>query len=89
MIIHRGSESVQGVLGSGEEVDHLALGMRAGIGAAGAPDPCLLPCEPGQGLFELPLDRQLADLELETGVPGALVFNEKGGSPKLPARSSC
>ena len=88
MIIHRRSESIQGVLRAREEVDDLSLGMSAGISAAGAPDPGFFTGEPEQGLFQLPLNRRLVGLKLETGVPGALVFNEKGGSPKLSARFS-
>ena len=87
MIIQRGGESVQWMLGSGEEIDHLALGMGPGIGAAGASDPGWLAREPGQGLFQLTLNRRMAGLKLESRVPGPLVFNQKGGPPKLPARS--
>ena len=89
MIIHRRRESIQGVLRASEEVDDLALGMSTGISAAGAPDPRLLAGESEQRLLQLPLNRRLVGLKLETGVPGALVFNEKGGSPKLSARFSC
>jgi len=32
------------------------------------------------------LDRRMIFLKLETGVFGPLVFNQKGGPPKLPAR---
>jgi len=64
----------------------LALGVGPGIGAAGAPDPGRLACELGQGLLQLSLDRRMIFLQLETGVFGPLVFNQKGGPPKLPAR---
>ena len=87
MVIQRGGEPFQGMLCAGEEIDELAFGMDSGIGAAGAPDPGFLAGEPGHGLFQLTLYGRLANLELETSVPGALVFNQKGGPPKLPARS--
>jgi len=69
------------VLGAGEEIDHLAFGVGSGIGAAGAPYPNLLPGESEQGFFQFALDGRLADLKLETGIPSAFVFNQKGGPP--------
>ena len=87
MEVQRGDESFQGMPGSGEEIDHLTLGMGPGIGAAGAPDPGLLASEPGYRFFQLPLDRRMTYLKLESGVVRPLVFNQKGGPPKLPARS--
>ena len=87
MKIQRRGESVQWMLGLGEEIHHLTFGVSAGIGAAGAPDPCWLARELGQGFFQLPLNRRMTGLKLESGVIGALVFNQKGGPPKLPARS--
>jgi hypothetical protein len=74
------------VLGCGEEIHHLALGVGPGIGAAGTPDPGRLSRELGQGLLQLSLDRWMIGLKLESGVFGPLVFNQKGGPPKLPAR---
>ena len=88
MVIERWGESFQGVLGRGEEIHHLALGMGPGVGAAGAPDPGWLARELGQGFFQLPLDRRVIGLKLESGVFRPLVFNQKGGPPKLPARSA-
>ncbi len=85
MVVQRGDELFQGMLGSGEEIDHLTFGVGPGIGAAGAPDPGRLARELGQGLFQLPLDRRMPDLKLEPGVIGPLIFNQKGGPPKLPA----
>jgi hypothetical protein len=85
MVVQREDEFFQGMLGRGEEIDHLTLGMGPGIGAAGAPDPNRLARKLGQSLFQLPLNRRLADLELEPGVSGPLIFNQKGGPPKLPA----
>jgi len=85
MEVQRGDESFQGMPGSGEEIDHLTLGVGPGIGAAGASDPSRLARELGQGLLQLPLNRRLADLKLEPGVIGPLIFNQKGGPPKLPA----
>ena len=76
------------MIGFGGEVHHLALGVGAGIGAACAPDPGWLAYESFQGFFQLPLDRRMANLELEPGVIGPLIFNQKGGPPKLPARSA-
>jgi len=76
------------MLGVGDEVHHLALSVGAGIGAACAPDPDRLARESFQGFFQLSLNRRLADLELESGVIGPLIFNQKGGPPKLPARSA-
>ena len=87
MEIQRRGESVQWVLGLSEEINHLPLGVGTGIGAASAPDPCWLARELGQGFFQLPLNRRMTGLKLESGVIGALVFNQKGGPPKLPARS--
>ncbi len=65
----------------------MALGVGPGIGAAGAPYPGRLARELGQGFFQLSLDRRMIGLKLESGVFGPLVFNQKGGPPKLPARS--
>ncbi|SVD97586.1 uncharacterized protein METZ01_LOCUS450440, partial [marine metagenome] len=42
--------------------------------------------ELGQGLLELALDRRIIGLKLKSGVFGPLVFNQKGGPPKLSAR---
>ena len=84
MVQPRG-ESSQWMLSSSEKIDHLALGMGPGIGAAGGPDPDRLARKLGQGLFQLPLNRRLADLELEPGVFCPLIFNQKGCPPKLPA----
>jgi len=71
----------------GEKIDHLALGVGPGIGAAGASDPGLLASEQGYRFFQLPLDRRMTCLKLESGVARPLVFNQKGGPPKLPAGS--
>ena len=87
MMVQRRGESFQWMLSSGEKIDHLALGMGPGISAAGAPDPGLLASEPGYRFFQLPLDRRMTCLKLESGVVRPLVFNQKGGPPKLPARS--
>ena len=75
------------MLSRGEKIDHLAFGVGPGIGAAGAPDPGLLASEPGYRFFQFPLDRRMTRLKLESGVVRTLVFNQKGGPPKLPARS--
>ena len=64
----------------------MTLGVGPGIGAAGAPDPDWLARELGQGLLQLALNRRIIGLKLESGVLGPLVFNQKGGPPKLPAR---
>ena len=88
MVVQRGSESFQWMLGGGGEIDHLAFRMGPGVGAAGAPDPGRLPGEPLQRFFQLTLDCGVADLKLKSRVIGALVFNQKGGPPKLPARSA-
>lgn len=58
-----------------EEVDYLALGVGSGVGTAGPSDPDGFPGKPGQGLFQLTLNRRRLPLELETGVPGTLVFD--------------
>ena len=87
MIIQRRGESFQWMLSSGEKINHLAFGVGPGIGAAGAPDPGLLASEPGYRFFQFPLDRRMTCLKLESGVVRTLVFNQKGGPPKLPARS--
>ena len=71
----------------GEKIDHLALGVGAGIGAASTPDPGLLASEQGYRFFQLPLDRRMTCLKLESGVARPLVFNQKGGPPNLPAGS--
>ena len=75
------------MLSRGEKIDHLALGVGPGIGAAGTPDPGLLASEQGYRFFQLPLDRRMTCLKLESGVARPLVFNQKGGPPKLPAGS--
>ena len=75
------------MLSRGEKIDHLALGVGPGIGAAGAPDPGLLASEQGYRFFQLPLNRRMTCLKLESGVVRPLVFNQKGGPPKLPAGS--
>ena len=87
MIIQRRGESFQWMLSSGEKIDHLAFGVGPGIGAAGAPDPGLLASAPGYRFFQFPMDRRMTCLKLESGVVRTLVFNQKGGPPKLPARS--
>ena len=87
MMVQRRGESFQWMLGSGKKIDHLALCVGPGIGAAGAPDPCLLASEPGYRFFQLPLNRRMTCLKLESGVVRPLVFNQKGGPPKQPARS--
>ena len=71
----------------GEKIDHLALGVGPGIGAAGAPDPSLLASEQGYRFFQLPLNRRMTCLKLESGVVRPLVFNQKGSPPKLPTGS--
>ena len=71
----------------GEKIDHLALSVGPGIGAAGTPDSGLLASEQGYRFFQLPLNRRMTGLKLESGVVRPLVFNQKGGSPKLPAGS--
>jgi hypothetical protein len=86
MVIERRGKSFKGVLGRGEKIHHLTLGVGPGIGAAGAPNPDRLARELGQGLLELALDRRLIGLKLKSGVFGPLVFNQKGGPPKLSAR---
>lgn len=75
------------MLSRGEKIDHLALGVGPGIGAAGAPDPGLLASEQGYRFFQLPLDCRMTCLKLESGVARPLVFNQKGGPPNLPAGS--
>jgi len=87
MMVQRRDESFQWMLSRGEKIDHLALGVGPGIGAAGAPDPGLLASEPGYRFFQFPLDRRMTRLKLESGVVRPLVFNQKRGPPKLPARS--
>jgi len=87
MEVQCGSESFQGMLGGGGEIDHLTFSVGPGVGAAGASDPGWLPGELLQRCLQLTLDGGMADLKLESGVIGALVFNQKGGPPKLPARS--
>jgi hypothetical protein len=47
MVVQRGDEIFQRMLGSGEKIDHLTLGVGPGIGAAGAPDPDRLARELG------------------------------------------
>ena len=74
-IVERRAELPQWVLGVSEEVDYLALGVGSGVGAAGPSDPDGFPCKPGQRLFQLTLNRRRLPLELETGVPGTLVFD--------------
>ena len=86
-MVQRRGESFQWMLSSGEKIDHLAFGVGPGIGAAGAPDPGLLASEPGYRFFQLPLDCRMTCLKLESGIVRPLVFNQKGDSPKLPARS--
>ncbi len=88
VIVQRRCESLKVVVGACEKVDHLAFGVGSGIRAAGASDPRLLTCEPKEGFFQFPLDRRVSGLKLETGVFGSLVLNQKGGPPKLPARST-
>ena len=87
MMVQRRRKSFQWMLSSGEKIDHLALGMGPGIGAASAPDPGLLASKPGYRFFQLPLDCRMTCLKLESGVVRPLVFNQKGDPPKLPARS--
>ena len=87
MMVQRRRKSFQWMLSSGEKIDHLALGMGPGIGAASAPDPGLLASKPGYRFFQLPLDCRMTCLKLESGVVRPLVFNQKGGPPKQPARS--
>ncbi len=62
VVIQRRDESFQGVLGSGEEVDHLALGVGSGVCAACASDPDRLTGELGQCFFQLPLDGRMSNL---------------------------
>ena len=87
MMVQRRSKSFQWMLSSGEKIDHLALGMGPGIGAASAPDPGLFASKPGYRFFQLPLDCRMTCLKLESGVVRPLVFNQNGGPPKLPAGS--
>ena len=87
MMVQRRGKSFQWMLSSGEKIDHLALGMGPGIGAASAPDPGLLASKPGYRFFQLPLDCRMTCLKLESGVVRPLVFNQKGDPPKLPPRS--
>ena len=86
-MIQRRDESFQWMLSSGEKIDHLALGVGPGIGAAGAPDPGLLASEQGYRFLQLPLNRRMICLKLESGVVRPLVFNQKGSPPKLPTGS--
>ena len=87
MVVQRWGESLQLVLGSSKEIDHLPLGMGTGVGAACASNPYWLPRETGQCFFQLPLNRRRSDLELEPSIASALVFNQKGGPFKLLAHS--
>ena len=86
-MVQRRDESFQWMLSRGEKIDHLALGVGPGIGAAGAPDPGLLASEQGYRFFQLPLDRRMTCLKLESDVARPLVFNQKGDPPKLPTGS--
>ncbi len=87
VVIQRRDESFQWMFGSGEEVDHLALGVGPGVGAACAPDPNRLTGELGQRFLQLSLDGRMPNLQLKSGVAGALVFNQKGYPFELPIRS--
>ena len=65
-MIQRRDESFQWMLSRGEKIDHLALGVGPGIGAAGAPDPGLLASEQGYRFLQLPLNRRMICLKLES-----------------------
>lgn len=87
VVIQRRGESFQRMLGSSEEIDHLPSSVGPGVGAACAPNPGWLTGETGQCFFQLPLNRRMSDLELETSVTGTLVFHQKDSTLKLPAQS--
>ena len=69
---------------AGEEVNHLPFGVSPRIGSAGAPNSGFVTGEPGYCLFQLPLDGRVTNLKLKTRVIGALVFHQKGGTPRHP-----
>ena len=62
VVIQRWDESFKGMFGSSKEIDHLALGVGSGVGAACTSNPNRLTGELGQCFFQLSLDGWMSNL---------------------------
>ncbi len=76
-MVQRPVENLDGIGGGSQEVNHLALGVRPGIGAAGGPHPNPVSGEVGYGFFDCSLYGGLILLVLKAGVVGAVVFHNQ------------
>ena len=77
-MVQRPVEYLQGIRGNGQEVHHLPLGVRPGIGAAGGAHSGPVSGEVGYGFFDCSLYGRLVLLVLKAGVVGAVVFYNQG-----------
>jgi hypothetical protein len=70
------------------KMDHLAAGMDAGIGTAGADSFHAVPGDFAQGVFECVLDTATAGLRLPSAKPDTIVFEPERNAHKTVSGSS-
>ena len=78
IVVQRPPERGASVRPGGSEIHYLAVGVGAGVGAAGRPQAYLLAGKLADGSFQLPLYSGRIGLPLEAGVARAVIGNGKG-----------